>query len=70
MVEQTKFLLVLLQQTITVGCGFTAAVPANTILAGAGSTSVLDGHIQGVITEVGSGQVSIKVTEHVARFRN
>ena len=51
---------------VTVGCGFTAAVPANTILAGAGSTSVLDGHIQGVITEVGSGQVSIKVTEHVA----
>ena len=51
---------------VTVGCGFTAAVPANTILAGAGSTSVLDGHIQGVVTEVGSGQVSIKVTEHVA----
>ena len=51
---------------VTVGCGFTAAVPAGTVLAGAGSTSVLDGHIQGVITEVGSGQVSIKVTEHVA----
>jgi hypothetical protein len=51
---------------VTVGCGFTAAVPANTILAGAGTTSVLDGYIQGVVTEVGSTQVSIKVTEHVA----
>jgi hypothetical protein len=51
---------------VTVGCGFTASVPANTILAGAGSTSILDGHIQGVVTEVGSAQVSIKVTEHVA----
>ena len=51
---------------VTVGCGFTAAVPANTILAGAGSTSVLDGYLQGVISEVGSGQVSVKVTEHVS----
>ena len=51
---------------VTVGCGFTAAVPANTILAGAGSTSVLDGYLQGVVSEVGSGQVSVKVTEHVS----
>ena len=60
-----------LQAGVTVGYGFTAAVPANsTILAGAGSTSVLDGYFQGVITEVGSGQVSVKVTEHVSAFRN
>ena len=51
---------------IAVGYGFTAVVPANTVIAGAGSTSVLGGHFRGVITEVGSNQISIKLTTHVS----
>jgi len=51
---------------VAVGYGFTAVVPANTVIAGAGSTSVLGGHFRGVITEVGSNQISIKLTTHVS----
>lgn len=51
---------------LSVGLGVTQAVPANTVLAGAGSTSVLDGYLKGVITEVGGGQVSIKLVSHVS----
>ena len=36
------------------------------MIAGAGSTSVLDGYLKGVITEVGTGQVSVKVVSHVS----
>ena len=51
---------------LTVGLGVTQAIPANTVIAGAGSTSVLDGYLKGVITEVGTGQVSVKVVSHVS----
>ena len=51
---------------VTVGYGFTAAVPAGTTLAGAGTTSVLDGYFQGVITEVGAEQLSLKLIKHVS----
>ena len=33
---------------------------------GAGSTSVLDGVLKGIITEVGDGEISVKVLEHIA----
>ena len=51
---------------VAVGYGFTAAVPAGTILAGAGTTSVLDGHLSGTITEIGAGTVSVKVLQHIS----
>jgi hypothetical protein len=47
-----------------VGYGVTQAISAT--LPGAGTTTVLDGHLKGVITEVGSGQVSVKVLSHVS----
>jgi hypothetical protein len=51
---------------VTVGCGFSAVVPAGTTLPGAGTTSVLDGYFSGVITEVGSGTLSLKLVDHVS----
>ena len=51
---------------LSVGLGVTQAVPANTVVAGAGTTSVLDGYLKGVITEVGAGQVSVKLVSHVS----
>ena len=51
---------------VSVGMGFTAAVPSGLTLPGAGTTSVLDGYFQGVITEVGSGQLSLKLVKHVS----
>ena len=51
---------------VAVGYGFTAAIPAGTVLAGAGTTSVLDGHLSGTITEIGAGTVSVKVLQHVS----
>jgi len=56
----------LAEVNLSVGLGVTQAVPANTVLAGAGSTSVLDGYLKGVITEVGAGQVSVKLVSHVS----
>jgi len=60
-------------QTITVGStagmavgfGVTQPVPANTILAGAGSTSILDGHFKGIITGIAGTTVDVKLLEHV-----
>jgi hypothetical protein len=49
---------------VTVGYGFTQAISST--LPGAGTTSVLDGYLKGVITEVGSGSVSVKITTHVS----
>ena len=39
--------------SVQVGFGFTASVPTGTIAVGAGSTTILDGYFQGVITEIG-----------------
>ena len=49
----------------TVGLGITQSA-AGRIVAGAGGTSVLDGCIKGVVTEVGTGNVSVKVLQHVS----
>ena len=51
---------------LAVGYGVTQAVPANTILAGAGTTSVLDGYFKGIITEIGAGKISTKILSHVS----
>ena len=50
---------------VNVGYGFTAAVPAGTVLPGSGSTTTLDGYFQGVITEIGSGSLGLKINKHV-----
>jgi hypothetical protein len=47
-----------------VGYGVTQAISA--ILPGAGTTSILDGHLKGIITRVGSGEVDVKVLSHVS----
>ena len=51
---------------VTVGCGFTAEVPAGTILPGSGTTTVLDGYFQGVITGVGQTALDLKLVKHVS----
>jgi len=51
---------------ISVGYGFTVAVPVGTTLPGAGSTSLLTGYYQGVITEVGTSKISTKLINHVS----
>ena len=42
------------------------AVPANTIIAGAGTTSLLDGYFKGLVTEVGNGEIGVKILQHVS----
>ena len=52
--------------SVNVGYGFTAAVPAGTTLPGAGTTTTLDGYFSGVITEVGTGSLSLKLVDHIS----
>ena len=47
-----------------VGYGVTQAI-SNT-LPGAGTTSVLDGYLKGIVTEVGTGNISVKVVSYVS----
>ena len=51
-----------------VGMGVSVNVPAGLTLPGAGTTSVLDGYFQGMITEVGSdsNSVSVKFLQHIS----
>lgn len=49
-----------------VGYGITQAVPPNTIIAGSGTTSVLDGYFKGLVTEVGIDEIGVKVLQHVS----
>jgi len=46
------------------GAGVTQAI--SKVLPGAGTTTLLDGYLKGIITEVGSGEATVKVLEHVA----
>ena len=48
------------------GYGVTQQVPANTVISGAGGTSLLDGFFKGVVTEVGTGEASVKFVSHVS----
>ena len=56
---------------IKVGFGITQAVPENTILPGAGSTSVLGGYFKGIITGIGtsagisSDKIAVKLVSHI-----
>jgi len=49
----------------TVGLAVTQTA-AGRIVAGAGGTSVLDGYIKGIVTEVGTGTISVKTLAHVS----
>jgi hypothetical protein len=50
---------------IQVGYGLTQSA-AGKVVAGVGSTSLLDGYFKGIVTEVGSGTVSVKLLNHVS----
>lgn len=56
---------------ITIGMGVTQAVPAGTVVAGVGTTSLLDGFFKGVVTAVGtesglsSDTIHVKLVQHV-----
>lgn len=53
---------------LSVGLGVSQSVPANTVIAGAGATSVLDGYFKGIVTEIDSTKntVSVKLLSHVS----
>ncbi len=51
--------------SFAVGYGVTQSV-SGVILAGAGSTSVLDGHLKGIVTGVGAGRIEVKVLSYVS----
>jgi hypothetical protein len=53
-----------LGQEISVGMGITQAI--SSVLPGAGTTSVLDGHLKGIVTEVDGTNVYVKVLSHVS----
>ena len=49
---------------LVVGYGVTQAISST--LPGLGATTTLDGHLKGVITEIGASSVSVKVLSHVS----
>jgi len=54
---------------ITVGNGFKVDVPPNTVEitnVSTGTTAVLDGTFRGVITEIGEGELGVKLNAHVS----
>ena len=57
-----------LPTNVAVGYGVTQNVPADTILAGAGTTSKLDGHYKGIVTGVDATAktVNVKFLNHVS----
>jgi len=52
--------------TLTVGVGVTQMVPANTVVAGVGGTSVLDGYFKGIVTGVTGENIEVKFVAHVS----
>jgi len=50
---------------LAIGYGVTQSV-AGRIYPGAGTTSVLDGHLKGIITGVGASSIDVKVLSHVS----
>ena len=49
---------------LVVGMGVTQTISA--VLPGAGTTSVLDGHLKGIVTQVAGSDAYVKVLEHVS----
>ena len=52
--------------TSGIGVGYGVTQSISSVLPGAGTTSVLDGYLKGIITEVGSGNISVKLISHVS----
>ncbi|NBP03056.1 MAG: phage tail protein [Proteobacteria bacterium] len=50
---------------LSVGMGVTQSI-VGTKFPGVGTTSFLDGYLNGIITEIGSGSISVKVLSHVS----
>jgi hypothetical protein len=50
---------------ILVGYGITQSATGK-VVAGAAGTSLLDGYFKGIVTEVGSGTISVKLLNHVS----
>jgi len=50
---------------LTVGMGVTQAIDGR-VNAGSGSTSTYDGYLRGIITELGVGTISVKLTDRVS----
>jgi hypothetical protein len=50
---------------VSVGYGLTQSLSGK-VSIGAGTTSALDGYLKGIITEIGVGEVSVKVLSHVS----
>ena len=50
--------------SVVVGYGVTQAI--SSVLPGAGSTSVLNGYLKGIVTEIGAGTISVKVLSYVS----
>jgi len=52
---------------LKVGYAVTQVVPANTVIAGSGSTSLLDGYFKGQIVDLpGPSQITVKLISHVS----
>ena len=51
---------------LAVGWAVTQAIPSGTVIPGIGGTSLLDGYLKGIITELGSSYAEVKVTQHVS----
>jgi hypothetical protein len=62
--EADQILGITTNSNITVGCAVTQSI--SSVLAGSGSTTVLDGYLKGLVTEIGSGTVSVKLLSHVS----
>jgi hypothetical protein len=52
--------------SLVVGYGVTQAVPSGTVLAGTGTTSVLNGYFKGIITGIGVSSIDVKVLSHIS----
>jgi hypothetical protein len=52
-------------EDILVGYGVTQNVYGRTLI-GSGSNTTLDGYVKGIVTEIGTGQISVKLVEHVS----
>ena len=52
---------------MTVGYGITQAIdPANNVISGAGGTSIIDGHLKGIVTKFSTTSLDVKVISHVS----
>lgn len=55
----------IITSSLSVGMGVTQSVSGR-VNPGIGTTSVLDGYLRGIITEIGSSSISVKVLNHVS----